>query len=480
MVVRRALGISAVAEVVTFVLGFANVVIVSRLLKPEEIGIYSVAVSVLGFAHILREFGVSNYLVQASKVSQQQFRAAFMVAILTSWSIAILLLLGREPMANWYKHQGVSDVLLLLSINFMIMPLGTPALSMMARDMQFGRLAALAIVGAFVQTFVTIAAAMAGQSYLSMAWGSAAMILCKVLVINFMRPGQTFILPTFRGLREVVRFGTISTASSFVKELGSAGPSLILGRTLGFAEVAIFSRGIGLQGMAIDRINAIVRKVHFPTFAADLRNGGNAFALYARATDYLVSITGPTLAVLAILADPLIIFMFGPQWKRAVPVATIICFASVLTAPYALLGVSLTAAGRISEYFWAETAVQCPRLLILLSSIWFPLDIVVPLLSLAYLIEAIVAQVVLHSVFGLGLLALLRSTWRALALIPFTALGPVLLVTVYAQDGAQSGQLGLLVGGAATACAGWFFGVIVLEHPMRHEMKRLWARICRR
>lgn len=472
---RRSLGVVAVSQAVTFVLGFANVIIVSRLLAPEEIGIFSVAVSVLGFAHILREFGVGHYLVRASTVSRQQFRAAFTVAIIASWSIAGVLFAVRGAMATFYGHDGISKVLVLLAINFLVLPLGTPVLAMIKRDRQFGRLAWVVIFGSVVQTAATIVAALAGESYLSMAWGALTMIVAKVLLLNFMRPGETFVLPTFTGLGEVLRFGTVTSTSALVGELGRAAPDLILGRTLGFVEVALFSRGMGVHRMIIERINALVRTVYFPTFSADLRAGKNPSELYLSVTDYLVVVTAPVLAVLAILSDPLILFMFGAQWERSVPIAAILCSASILTVPYALYGLSLIAAGRVNAHLTSELLTQGSRVLVLLTSLWLPLERVVALLAIAYLIEAVVAQQALRRAFGLSWVELMRKLWRGFAVVPFASAGPALVVWGGWWLGIlDQHRLLTLILASVFAAAGWIGGVFFIRHPMRAEIMRMW------
>lgn len=475
---RRSLGVVAISQVVTFVLGFANVIIVSRLLAPEEIGIFSVAVSVLGFAHILREFGVGHYLVQAATVSRQQFRAAFTVAIIASWSLALVLYVAKGPMASFYGHEGIAKVLLLLAVNFLVLPLGTPVLAMLKRDRQFGRLAWAVIFGAIVQTCVTIGAALAGESYLSMAWGSLAMTVSKVVFLNFIRPGEIFVMPAISGLRDVLRFGSISSTSALVGEFGRASPDLILGRTLGFVDVALFSRGMGVHRMIVERINTMVRTVHFPTFSADLRAGKNGAELYSRVTDYLVVVTAPVLAVLAILSDPLILFMFGAQWERSVPIAAVLCSASILTTPYALYGLSLIAAGRVTAHLTAEVFTQGSRVLILLTSIWLPLDGVVPLLALAYLVEAIVAQQALKRTFGLSWLVLMRELWRAFAVVPFASAGPALVVWgAWTMSVLDENRFAVLVIASVLAAGGWVGGIFLLKHPMRGEIVRVLSSV---
>lgn len=474
MVVRRALGISGITQAAIFVLGFINVVIVSRLLRPEEIGVFSVAVSVLGFAHVFREFGVGQYLVQAATVGREQFRAAFTVTLISSWLIALLLFLISKPMAAFYKHPGIAEVLGLLCINFLVMPLGTPLLAMLRRELAFDKLAWANILSAVVQTGVTIAAAYAGQSYLSMAWGSIAMHLSKALILNYFRPGMTLVLPTFRGLGEVLRFGSMSSLAAIVKEAGAAAPDLILGRTLGFVEVAIFSRGVGLHRMLVDRINTLVRGVHFPTFAQQVREGSNASELYIQATYHLTVVTLPILAVLGILAEPLILFVFGSQWQASVPVAQMICTGSIITVLYTLAGLSLTAVGRVAGYMRMEIYAQSVRVLVLLSSIWLDFSSVVWLLLLAYVFEAGAAQFSLRETFGLRLASLLARTWKVWAVAACASLGPAALMLAAGQwPAVEQHRLALLIGGSLTAAIGWTAGVMLLDHPIRAELGRL-------
>lgn len=477
MTFRNALKITAIAQVAMFVLSFASVLVVSRLLTPEEIGIFSVSVSLLGMAHIFREFGVGQYLVQAATVGRGQIRAAFTVALAFSWGIGLIVFAAGIPMTAIYRHAGIQEVLTLAALNFVVMPFGTPILSILRRELQFERIAWINVVGAGVQTGVTILAAYLGQSYLSMAYGTLAMQLTKVVMLNVMRPGETFVWPTTRGVRDVLRFGSLSTGANVTNNLGSAAPDLIFGRTLGFADVAFYSRGIGMQNMLIEKIHETVRGVYFPIFASELRAGAAGSELYSRIAGNLVAVTIPALAVLAALADPLIPFVFGDQWAKSAPIASTLCLYQILVAPYAMYQVSLIAAGLVGSQFKAELGVQGVRCLVLLSSVWLGLQEVVALLVIAYATEAVVAQGALRKAFGLSLRGLYGASWKAYAIALASAAGPLAVTNLIDWNFGSSGdQLSLLVLGGLTALVGWFAAVHVLGHPLKLEIRRIVQR----
>ncbi|MCU0927176.1 MAG: oligosaccharide flippase family protein [Hydrogenophaga sp.] len=472
---RSALKVTTLSQVVLFALSLLSVVVVSRLLTPAEIGVFSVSVSLLGFAHIFREFGVGQYLVQASSVGKPQFRAAFSVALLFSWGVALLVALLAWPLSRLYAHEGVLQVLLLASLNFVAMPFGTPSLAMMRRELQFTRIAWLNIAGAVVQTLVTIAAAWMDQSYLSMAWGSLAMQLSKVLLIQLWRPGEVWLLPTRHGLREVLRFGGLATGASIASSTGQAAPDLILGKTLGFADVAYLSRGMSLTSMVVEKVQEVMRTVFFPIFSSQLREGASGSERYLQAVGNLVAITAPLLVLLAIVADPLIPWMFGDQWTASTRLATIICLAHLASAPFAICGAALTAAGAVGTLVRLEVTVSVLKVLLLGSSFWFDLQIVVFFIAAGLVAEAFLAYLSLRAVIGLRLGTLVRGLWRCYAMAVATGAGALFAQNLgdawFAQAAAPRFAELALVCSAGALC--WLLAMMLFAHPLRHEAARL-------
>ena len=475
---RRALGISAISNLVSFVLGFASVIVVSRLLTPDEIGIFSVAVSVLGIAHALREFGVSQYLVQAKEVGEREFRAAFSVTLYTAWTIALIVFLARYPMARFYGNEGIAEVLALMALNFMILPLGTPLLALLQRDLEFDKLAIVRICNATVSAGVTIATAWAGESYLSMAWGALAGHLSNLVVLNVMRPGKILLRPQLRGLGSVVRFGSLSTVSTLIYEIGFGLPDLVFGRTLGFAAVAFHSRAFGLQKMLMNQLLAIVRGVYFSSFAKEIRDGKDAAELYTRAMKYFVAVVMPAIAVTALLAEPLILFFFGPQWERSIFLAQVICITTAISAPYAMTPLTLIAGGHVARTIPIQALTVGARALVLMSSLWLTLEQVVVALILPAVLSCYLQHRELHRAYALKASRFFAEIARSIGLIPFSlALPGVALYLLPSIGQAPAAHFLTLAICASLAAIGWIAGVFVLDHPYRQEIIGLAYRL---
>ncbi len=483
MSIRRSLGIVSVTRLVVFLISFASVIVVSRLLTPAEIGVFSVSVALVGIAHVFRDFGVGQYLIQLREVTEDKKRAAFTVTLAISWMIAIAIFSVRGLAADFYGHSGVSEILAFTAINFLMLPIGAPLKTLLQRDMQFGKLAVVSISHHIVQAGVTIGAAMTGSSYMSLAWGSIAGTMTNVLLMVAISPSGALQRPTFRGWGEVFRFGSQASGAMLASALGRGAPDMILGRTLGFESVGYFSRATGLISALLDQLLYVVQSVYVPAFAKGIREGRNPAPYYADATALLTGATVPAIGLLALLSPLLIQLMFGAQWDRAAPLAQALCAYALITAPFAIGASSLSASGHVGTLFRCTVLIEVSRVLVLLTSVWLTLEWVVVALGASYLLQAVLYMSALRQTIGLGVGQLWASVLKSYVLLPF-AVVPAGLFVLLEKHTQWGGPFWALLVSGLMGVGGWVVGIMLLNHPLKADMVRAaslaWHKIVRR
>jgi hypothetical protein len=62
--VRKSLFLSFAQRNGTLLIQFMSSLLIARLLTPHEIGIFSIGSVIVAFSHVVRDFGVANYIVQ--------------------------------------------------------------------------------------------------------------------------------------------------------------------------------------------------------------------------------------------------------------------------------------------------------------------------------------------------------------------------------------------------------------------------------
>lgn len=122
--IRRSLVLSFAQRNITLVIGFLSSLAIVRLLTPNEIGVFSIGAVIVSFLHIVRDMGVSNYLIQEEELSTARIRSAQAIMWITSCSIATLLGLSSYWVGDFYSEPGVALTMQVLAVGFVLLPFG--------------------------------------------------------------------------------------------------------------------------------------------------------------------------------------------------------------------------------------------------------------------------------------------------------------------------------------------------------------------
>ncbi|MFQ5784613.1 MAG: lipopolysaccharide biosynthesis protein [Alphaproteobacteria bacterium] len=474
MSVRRSLAFSLVENYGRLLLNFAPAVILARLLTPAEIGIFSLSVAFIGLAHMLREFGVMNFLVQEKDLTEDKMRTAFTVAFLTGAAVGVAILLARGPMARFYDETGVERVLGVLALNFFVIPFGMPVLGLLQREMRFDLLLRINMTGALVQVAVTLTLAFMGFSYMSMAWGSLAGAVATALAATVARPAIANPRPSLKAWRTVFAFGGKSSLASLVNQLGVGAPEFVAGRLLGFAAVGLYSRAMSLFEMFRQTVLDAVWSVALPAFAASNRTSEGLAPTYLLATSHISVIAWPFFGFVGFMAFPVIRILFGDQWDAAVPAARIVSFAIMLVTPYLLSSHAIIAMGEVGKLLRIELASQVTFVVFVAIGALYSLEAMVAAHIVAALVRDYFSQRYLHDLIGVTFRQVIAATGKSLAVLGATVFVPAVVAATVEISPTNLWPPFLIA--ASGAAAGWLIAVFALDHPVRGEILRVWTR----
>lgn len=467
--IRRSLAISFGERYSTIVIQFAASLILARMLTPTEIGIFSVGSVVVGLSHALRDFGVTNYLLQERELTPERIRAAQGVTLFIGWALAALLWLLATPLAAFYGETGVRAVLQVLALNFVLLPFGSVTAALLRRDMRFDALFQINVSSAVVQSGVSVALAYAGTGFMSLAWGGVAGAVTTTIIAFYWRRDAQSWIPGLREWRRVVDKSARFSGASLLSEAGLGGPELITGRMLGFDAVGYLSRATGAVAAIQNVIASAAFPIMAPYFAGEIRAGKGLAESYQKSLRLLSVVAWSAFAVLAVGAGPTIRLLFGPQWDASVDPARLICIGTALGSLNVVTGSAIVGMGLADVSLRIQAVGQPLKLAIVVAAT--ELGLVGVALGIAAG-DAIIAYLYLSRASLLVRVSLRRV---------FLDLVPSALVAVISAAAAWIGlnltedlqlpaQLFSLASAAALA---WAIAVHFLHRPARTELFRL-------
>ncbi|WP_445766378.1 lipopolysaccharide biosynthesis protein [Rheinheimera sp.] len=390
MGVRRSLIVSFAEKYsITFVQLISSLII-ARLLSPTEIGLFSVAMLIIGFAHMLRDFGVSNYLVQERELSPEKIRAAFTVTLIIAWTAAVLLHLLSPLLAYFFEQPSLIGLINVLSINFWLIPFSSVAFGLLRRQLNFNALYWINTLTALVSSVLAVILAYSGFSFMSLAWAAVAGSVVTVLLTNLFQPDSAIFWPSRHGVKAVLGFGSKSSVASLAIEAGQSAPELVIGKIINFEAVGFFSRAMGLATLFNKLIMSAVQSVAIPYFANHNRSDANMAAMLEKTLNYLLCIAWPFYVFIAVFADEIILLLYGDQWGDSVVIAQLLCLVFCIRVIPSIISWSMVSVGEVGKNMRG-------RLIWELSSLLF----IIP--AAYYSVNWVAAGLIFSNLLGLGI-----------------------------------------------------------------------------
>ncbi len=469
--VRKSLALSFAEKYSAIFIQFGATIILARLLTPKQIGVFTVGVALISLVHTFRDFGVSNYLIQETSLTDAKVRTAFGVTLVVGVSIAALLWLASDPIADFYAEPGVRQVVQVLATNFLLIPFGSVTLALLRRELNFAALYWINTVSNIVQVTVSIGLALAGFGFMSLAWSALAGILATVGLAFWYLPRTTVLLPSFEEFHSVFSFGVKSSAASFFFELGYSAPDLVIGRVFGFEVAGLFSRAMGLALLFNRMVTDAVQVVALPFFAAERRAKNDRLKdAYFRTLSYLLGLAWPFYTFVALMAFPIVYNLYGPQWTGAVPILRILCGSLALGLIPTVSSMLLMSMGAVGENMRARACWDLTKIFLVILASFSGITAVAACIGVANLVGFWIYHVFVRQGLGLELGAYARVLSENALLAATTGFVP-LLVLIFA-DSSGSPWVSLMLAAAGSAIV-WLLGLHILRHPLVTELQLL-------
>ncbi len=473
--VRRALAMAAGEQYLRLAVGFASIAAVSRLLSPTEIGISVIGTGIVLIALGLREFATSDFLIRREQVAPDDVRSSFTVLFL----LTALIMAAMFAVAPWFgAFYGEEELAAFLRVGAtagLIEAISLPITGLLRRDLAFGKLAFINTSSTVVTAATTVLLALAGFSYMSVAWAMVAAALTTTGLSFYFRPDALMVRPALSRWRCILAFGGYNGASYVINRIYEAMPQLILGHMLPHSAVGLYNRANVTAGIPDKIVLTSVLSVAFPALAAEVRAGGGLKQPYLRALSLITVLYWPALVLLALLGQPVVLVLLGQQWLAVIPLLQVIAIGALAWFPVVLTSPVLLALGQVRDRMLADLIGRSGAAVVLCSSAVFGIAhfgvmamAASQLVSLPFQMVVALWSVRRHVAFRWREVPL--ALWKSAVVTATSAAGPIGVVALphFSFDLSLQGTLlALLLAGA-----GWLVGVLLTRHPAALELRR--------
>lgn len=345
---------------------FAIGIFLARILAPEELGVFAIALTVQTILLTLADFGLSTDLIRSVNHEDKAPTVATLGLLLGS-SMFLLMLVTAQPMADMLGSPDAGPVIALMSVSLLLSAVGVVPYAKLQREFQQKKLFIVSLLDFVVSNIITVALLLSGWGVIALAVGR----VCAQVVTLVAQYLLAHVVPRFGFSRElapqVLRFGLPVAAANLLSWLLLNVDKVEVSRLAGPVALGFYYLAFNISNWPMSMLGQIVRSIALPAFARIVGTG----------RDRSLGMTiGPVWALgllaglmLAVLADPVIELLYLPRWAPAAPILAALGVFGSLRMVFDLFATYLLAKGRsgivlVVQVIWLVALVPVMMLMI--------------------------------------------------------------------------------------------------------------------
>jgi lipopolysaccharide exporter len=440
--VARALRWSTTGTLVVRLGNLGLGIVIARIVSPEQFGLYAIALTVQSVVMALADLGLSADLIRSPDFARRTGPVA-VLGLVTGGSLTVAAALSAPALAAAMGGPGAAGPIAILAGTFLLAGVGVVPFATLQRRLDQRGLFRSNAIDFGVGAVVTLVLAALGHGLIGLAVGRVAGQACGVAAQFWLTRSVPRLSWDKTVARSVLAFGLPVAAANLLSWVLLSVDRVVLGNTAGAVALGYYVLAANISTWPMTLVGQALRSVTLPAFS---RVGEHARAALVPLVGPVWWIVAAAAAMLAALAHPVIVLVYGDRWEPAVQVLV----------PLAAVGAVRVIADVLAGYLYA---LGRSRGVLVVQAVW--LVALVPAVVVGARVgggvgvgvaQAVVAVVVLVPAY---LLLLRRSQdevgalARALA-VPGLAAVCAVLTGMFVADRVTGQLLGGLLGGATT------------------------------
>jgi PST family polysaccharide transporter len=332
--------------------GLALGVVLARLLSPADFGLYAIALGAMYFVMHVNDVGLIAATVQWRGRIEEMAPTATTLAVAFSFAIYALFFAFAPAFAGLAGNPEAAPIVRLLTTVILIDGVTAVRAGYLVRTFQQQRITTANLMGLVVQATVAITLAVHGVGAMSFAAGqvSGALVIGVFVLWSAHMPWRF----GFDGAvaRRLMNFGVPLAMALGVEAILMNADYVIVGRTLGATALGFYLLAFNISGWAPGVLGTAIRWVSIPSFSRLSEEEGALAPAVHRSITALVTAVLPIGFLTAVLALPLVVFLYGADWVPAAPVLRFLVILGLARMLTQLALDILTGAGATRATLW--------------------------------------------------------------------------------------------------------------------------------
>jgi len=133
-----------------------STIIYTRYITPQDFGLMSMAMVIIGFLNVFRDLGTSSAIIQQQEINEELLSSVFWYNIFFGVTVTLIIYLCSSFFSHFYNETRLENIFQILSLTFFISSLGIAHQSILEKSLRFDLLAKLELLATFTGSGVGV------------------------------------------------------------------------------------------------------------------------------------------------------------------------------------------------------------------------------------------------------------------------------------------------------------------------------------
>ena len=339
------------AEIASTLLRFGSIIVLARLLLPEDFGLLAMVTALTIFAEQFKDFGLADATVQTKEITHSQISKLFWINLAICIGITLVVASLSKAIAWFYNEPRLVAVSLVIASTFLFSGLVIQHQALLRRQLQFGLISVINLCSLVLSLFVAIVLAYYDFGYWALVARDFSRAVFVVIGIWFACPWRPDLPRRGVSITRFVTFARNVTGFNIFYFFSHYFDKILIGKLFGPSWVGIYLNAYQLISLPVSQLQYPMNTVALPALSALQKEPSNFRVFYAHMIQLLTFFTMPLVAFLALFGDVIVILILGPKWMSAVPIFQILAIGAFVMPLVNSTGLALVASGNTIVYF---------------------------------------------------------------------------------------------------------------------------------
>ncbi len=298
--------------------------IVTRQYSPDELGMLSLFLSIVGVGTILAsgKYELAIMIEKEKKDSAAAFDLSFLLNLALCFVMLIVILFFKDWIVNTFHIEPIADYLVYVPLLIFLSALGFVLTYWFNKINRFRLTARYNLVQSSINSGLKVFFGAFGFTQWGLIFANVIGQFVGLLSVFYKKPYFSTLFAFNRKHMHSVavrqaNFPKFTLPHAFINTLAGNLPVLILAAAFNMTEVGLFALGMTMGFKPITVLTGSLNQVFFQKVSINKANGINSFPLIKSFCVKVLLIGLPVFVVLFFLMPSLVTWLFGASWQRA-------------------------------------------------------------------------------------------------------------------------------------------------------------------